>query len=64
MEYGMLSHASLVHTLLLTPISPRLTWDWTYSGELVFKPTKLFLEWRGYVTNLTQHHANAMLMAD
>ena len=47
MGYGMPSRSSWAHTLLLTPILPRLIWDWTCSGELMLRPTRWILEWRG-----------------
>lgn len=40
MGYGMPSRSSWALTLLLTPISPRLIWDWTCFGELGLRPTR------------------------
>ena len=54
MGYGIASRNSWAPISPPIPTSLRLTWDWTCSGGLVSRPTRLFLDWRGYVTILEQ----------
>ena len=63
MEYGTNSRSLSVHTSLPILISRRLIWGWTCSGGLVCRPTRLSLEWHGWVIVLSQGRAGTKIIA-